>query len=735
MALVKWFRKNNAKIMAVVVVFLMIAFLMPTTLKQLGRHGSAERKAIATTRDNRKITNYDLGDARRELELLKLLRADALLLSTKDLRSILLCELLFFEQRVAPLVANRIKTLIRDNQCRISNKQINDIYKHPRDSEVYWLLLKEEAERAGIRVSNQQSGGFLEKMAPQLFSGATFTQVMETVMSQHGVSENEILAAFGSLLSVLDYTKLICSNENMTIRQIMHNASEKSETAETELVKFDSAIFAADQPTPTEQQMTEQFDKYKGLFAGAVSKENPYGFGYKLPDRVALEYVALKLNDVSGTVTAISEEETEEYYRRNLRQFTTSEPSDPNDPNSPTIEKTKSYAEVANVLSKELQQDRINAEAEKIFQDVKMHTEAGLEKANVETSALSGEQFKKMAGDYKTAADEISKKYKIKVYTGQTGLLSAADFQVNAILGLSYIMGHGYNPVRLSRIVFAVEGLNASELGPLDVPKPRPYENIGPTKDMFGKIMMLVRVTKAEKACEPENTNVSYDKKPVRLDDANSPQAKPDIYSVRETVAEDLKKLAAMQTAKNKAEEFIRLAAKDGWENTANKFNKLYEGQSTQNAAEPNAFKVQKLTGLQRISDADLQTLAAQNDGDPYADFLAAQNKKESLLISRLYNLIPQDSNAISAPLVMEFEPQMCCYAVKKLFVTRLNEADYEKIKNLLAYGENFAESQNLAAVYLNPENILKRAGFKPAKETETAAEPNTSAKPQGASQ
>jgi len=734
MALVKWFRKNNAKLMAVVVVFLMIAFLMPTTLKQLGRYRGAKRAVAAFTRDNKTITNYDLGDARRELELLKSIRADVVLLSTQDLRSILLCELLFSEQRVSSAITNRIKTLIKDGQYRISDKQINDIYRHRMGNETYWLLLKDEAERAGANVSSEQSRDLLEKIAPQLFSGATYMQMMETLMSHYGVSEDEILTVFGKLLTVLDYVKLICSNENVTINEVMHDASEKGETVDAELVRFDSSIFARSQPEPAEQAITEQFDKYKGFLAGSVSEENPYGFGYKLPDRVALEYLAVKLDDISKIVKPPAEEETEEYYHGNIRQFTTSVPSDPNDPNSPAVEKTKSYAEVANILSKGLLQDKINSEAEKIFQDAKTQTEAGLETANTDTSSLTAEQFRKLSGDYKTAADEISRKYKIKVYTGQTGLLSAVDFQLNENLGLSYIRGHGNNPVRLSRVVFAADELNASELGPFDAAKPRLYENIGPTRDMFGKITMLVRVIKTEKAAEPENISVSYSRKGVILDDVNLPQQATEIYSVRENVAEDLKNLAAMQTAKNKTEEFIQLATKNGWENAVNKFNKLYEGRDKQNAAEPNAFKLQKLTSLQRISDADLETLAAQEEGNPIAAFLSAENKKEGLLVSQLYNLVPADSNTAATPLVMEFKPRTSYYAVKKLSVTRLNKQEYETIKAMQAYRENLAESQNSAAVYLNPENILKRNGFKPIKESETAKDSNAPAESQGAS-
>ena len=52
----------------------------------------------------------------------------------------------------------------------------------------------------------------------------------------------------------------------------------------------------------------------------------------------------------------------------------------------------------------------------------------------------------------------------------------------------------------LSRIVFAIDELGSSELGPFDIPNPRMYESIGPLKDVFGKIGVVVRISKVEKS-------------------------------------------------------------------------------------------------------------------------------------------------------------------------------------------------------------------------------------------
>ncbi len=732
MNLVKWFRKNKTKVMAIVVVIIMFGFVGGSALSYLlSPRGTGRHNTLAYFGDNRKITEKDLYDARQELGILKRLGVDELLRSigvplfdTQDLRALLLGELLFSERKISPALTKHIKQMIRANRYRISDKQINDIYRRPMPSDIYWLLLKNEAGLAGVRISNKDSGELLARIMPQI---PQFTKEMRTT--------------FGKLLAVLEYARMTCSGQDVTAAQIMHNVSRERETIDVEFVKFDSAVFAETQSEPNEERISAHFDKYKKFFAGAVSKENPYGFGYKLPDRVRLEYIAVKLDDVSKIVTAPTQEETEGYYQKRREQFTTSVPSDPNDPNSPQTERIKSYAEVASIISRQLLQNKINSKAENILQEAKALTEVDFE--DIEDANLNPEQLRQMAGDYETAAEQLSEKYKIKVYAGQTGLLSATDIQTDKYLGMLYLKGYGYgyNPVGLTQIVFAIDELQTSELGPFDVPKPRMYENIGPARDVRTQIqgytgtnMVLVRVIDAEKPSEPESINQTYSKSTLKLDQ-DEDQASEDVYSVKEKVAEDLKKLAAMDTAKSKAEEFIGLATKDGWESAIEKFNELHRQQTKQDESDPNVFELQNATNLSRSSRIALETWAAQNAGNPAAQFLINERKNNSRLIDQLYSLVPQNSNSIeSTPLVLEFKPDMSYYCLKNISVKRLEQEQYETIKAIQIYREEHIQSQSLAAVHFNPENISKRMSFRWLREEETVADANTPEEAEGAS-
>ena len=728
MNLVRWLRKNNKKIMAIVVIVILVGFIGGgTLLQQLGQRKTGLKKIIAYFGKDGKIRRSDLLLAQQELEILKILRADILLKSinmplsrTQDLCSLLLGELLFFDRTISPQLVQQTKQMIRLHGYRISDKQLNDIYSLSLPTNWYWLLLKTEAQQTGIRISNDNTRQLLEGAIPQIFEGTTYPQLIGSMVDRQRVPEDQILQTAGKLLAVLQYAKMTCTSQNITDAQIRQAASLENETIDVEFVKFDSSVFAENQSQPTQQQILDHFDRYKKFFAGTVTEENPYGFGYKLYDRVQLEYIAVKLDDISGIIQRPTQEETEQFYQRNRQQFTERIPQDPNDPNSLPIERVRSYVEMADAISKMLLQNKINSKAGSILQEAKTLTEAALETADTEAVKISSEEFAQLAGDYQAAAEKLTQEHKIKVYTGRTGLLSAADMQADEHLRGLFMTGYGRNTmVRLTQIVFAVDEIGTSELGPFDVQKPRMHENIGPVRDITGQVMLIARVIDAQKASEPQSIEQTFSRKTLEFE-----QTPESIYSVKEKVVEDLKRLAAMDTAKNKAEEFNSMVAKDGWDNTVDKFNKLY---GTKADGEPNnVFETENLSSQRRMSSLSLQSLALQSMGIPAAQSLTNQVRNKNLFTEKLYAVVPQDSNSLdAAAFVFEFKPDMSYYCIKNISVNRLDQSEYEEIKGAQIYKEEIIQSQSLAPVHFNPENILKRMSFRLATDSQ---QPNPNA-------
>jgi hypothetical protein len=189
-------------------------------------------------------------------------------------------------------------------------------------------------------------------------------------------------------------------------------------------------------------------------------------------------------------------------------------------------------------------------------------------------------------------------------------------------------------------------------------------------------------------------------------------------------VVNDVKALAAWNATKGKAEEFMALATKDGWDKAVAQFNKLYGKQAKADPNDPNIFKVDHQAGMQRITNAELEVLAAQVANSPASQIILNQAKDEGQFINRLYSLIPPKSDApAQMPLLVEFKPAQSYYVLKSLTMQRLSQEEFQKMKGMIVRREEYSQVENLAAVYFNPENIIKRTNFRYAHPAEESAD------------
>jgi hypothetical protein len=95
--------------------------------------------------------------------------------------------------------------------------------------------------------------------------------------------------------------------------------------------------------------------------------------------------------------------------------------------------------------------------------------------------------------------------------------------------------------------------------------------------------MLIARVVAVEKNAPPTDVGVAYSTRTPTF--GETPEPKSQSFSVEEQVVNDVKALAAWNTAKSKADEFMALATKDGWDKAVAQFNKLYGAQAK---ADPN---------------------------------------------------------------------------------------------------------------------------------------------------
>ena len=413
----KWVRKNKTQVMVVVIFIAIVGFILGAWLQQATR-GTYSKQILGYYNGNKEITNEDIYTARTDLDILEKAGAPSMLrnigiqgFKMLDLRAFLLGQLLFSERSTSPQAFNVVKQSARNGEYNINVNQIEDIYNAPPKlgKDICWLLLTKEAQEAGIVIPLEIAGGQLAKLIPSMFN-VKYQDYMNTMMEQYGFSEGQIVGAFAKLLEVLTYSRTICSNEDITSSQITHLVSTDNENIDAEFVKVDSSVFYNTQPTPPADKIAEQFTKYKNNIRGDINEENPYGFGYKLLPRIAFEYIAVKLDEIKATITPPTAEETEEYYQKNRDLFVEKIPSNPNEPNSPVTERTRSYAEMAGEISKQLLENKIKNKADQILQEAKTVTEEGFKDFEMKSSEITSKQLKKRRGIIKLLAAGLNQK-------------------------------------------------------------------------------------------------------------------------------------------------------------------------------------------------------------------------------------------------------------------------------------------------------------------------------------
>jgi len=239
----EFFKRNNKKLFAVFAAFLMIVFLLPSTMGQLNHYDPLAGRVAGKKVFHSKIGNF----AEQGNQLIQILQGRGG--STQETQYAL--------SRVFPLP---LAMLVRD---------------HPEAM----YLLSLEADEMGIHVSTldvQQAYDSLKLGNIDRDTRAFILAGLETSL--------KIRSAFDRVGSAVKVSTPI----------IDHARAEQFQRITLNLVEFKSDDLLATLPTPGDDLLQKQFDTYADVLAGSAGeKTEPYGFGYKFPDRARFQWIAV----------------------------------------------------------------------------------------------------------------------------------------------------------------------------------------------------------------------------------------------------------------------------------------------------------------------------------------------------------------------------------------------------------------------------------------------------------
>jgi len=251
--MLKLLRQYNQWILVVGGTLLLIAFLMPSAIQSCAQQNAVSGSLWATYAGGGEVTGGQLEEAQKELRVVELLR----------------------DQMMVGLGAD----------------------KEP----AYWWLLVHEAQLAGF-VGGQGDG---EAYAAQIAGSAKLApnDVVKQLASMSGTNPDVVLTTLGKLQGVHRLLSLAMSVDRVSDLRLKHSIASTLLGVSGDMFVIDArtntAVAAA---APTDEKLNEQLKKFADTprpIATAIGKDK---FGYKVADRVKLEWLAISKAAVAASV-------------------------------------------------------------------------------------------------------------------------------------------------------------------------------------------------------------------------------------------------------------------------------------------------------------------------------------------------------------------------------------------------------------------------------------------------
>lgn len=149
----------------------------------------------------------------------------------------------------------------------------------------HWFLLAEEAERAGVQVSDVKLDNYI-RSADQMLSGVGG---IDYLRKQYNIGLPQVRHALSRYLAIMDNAMRVSESALPSEPQVREYVRDTEEKVSVKMAVFDAKNFITDDMAVSEPELEAQFNTYRDV----LKSESPEGFGYKYPRRVTIQYVAI----------------------------------------------------------------------------------------------------------------------------------------------------------------------------------------------------------------------------------------------------------------------------------------------------------------------------------------------------------------------------------------------------------------------------------------------------------
>ena len=246
--------------------------------------------------------------------------------------------------------------------------------------EAYAVLLVEAENRPAV--SEENVSRFLQSVG---YSGVPYQETVSRLRSQ-GIPESQLRGAVARMLQVLQQFEESQVQTMPSIPRVRRLFADLNEKVDLRLLVLPASEFLSQVAEPTDEQIRGQFETYRDVAPSRGRTADDYGFGYRLPDRVSVQYLWVQ-EDIVRRVTEAEPRLAREYYLEHrddptfLDDIGYEVEAAEAGPETPSAEPIK-FSQVRGAIMAKLKSDAVEAKLQQCF--------AALERNSAEMAAQSG---------------------------------------------------------------------------------------------------------------------------------------------------------------------------------------------------------------------------------------------------------------------------------------------------------------------------------------------------------
>jgi hypothetical protein len=671
--MMKWFRKHNKQLLAVFASALLVVWLGGQAFERMfQRNPLAETVGTAY---GKKLTGGDYAAVKRRLDLLQSM---GIAWQVPWRNPWVMSQLNLPKDRQLP----QDPIMMAGARPLTGNRGLTQ-----------WWLLEQEAHRMGVTISQNEVDRFLKQY------GITADQ-LTMIRDNAKVSTDDLIATIAEYLRVSYAAVLASAGVQVTDPEVKDIFVQTNDQVSLRYALVPREAFEAGKdPAATTQpvsdaELQDLFNQYKDNLVGA----GKYGFGYKVPDRVSVQYVGANVDDIVRTLPPVSEERAHKYFEAHKDKFQPPKPQT----TQPTTQPVVKFEEVKDRVIEQIRQDDASTLLKSVMEEIRASafSEFSGSKADLDAGKIPDS----LKSVLENRRNEFANSRKLPLVYRQTGLISQEEAGKEPGINTASAAGSQGQPVPFADCAFSLE-------------KTAPKPDQPQAEEAASKIKLYQPVPVRDEA--GGRLRGMYIFRVVSQEAAHAPAA---MVEVKDKVEHDAKIVQALKKADQAAQNLLAAAQKDGLKvafaaefpalatrpvttrpttRPATPEVELFEQDSiTRARAIPSFFvhyndTMSFPTHLLGIQDVERSAPSAKRVLDAAFDLLAISAS--------------QPANRVS---LVELPSQKAYVVVEVSNHKPANETDFAKAKMGLVADMRTQKLRNFYARWYDPEQIEKRTGW-----------------------